>query len=356
MDAAWYVGLMSGTSFDGIDVGLIRTDGEGVVEPGPALTLPHGETRRRRLAAVMGQREAPRDLVEDLTDAHGEAVERLIAEAGISPRDIRAVGFHGQTILHRPAEGLTVQIGDGERLAARLGIDVVEQFRLADVAAGGEGAPLAPVYHVALFGREAAPVAVVNIGGVANVTFSDGVEVIAYDAGPGNARIDDLMQARAGMAYDPEGRHGLAGKADEALVAAVLGQPFFQRRPPRSLDRDDVAVPGLDALSLDDAAATLAAVTADAIATSARFLPAPPRRWIVCGGGRRNGAIMARLAAGVAGEVVAAEAVGADGDGLEAHLFGYLAARSLAGLPLSFPGTTGVPRPTTGGVLRPAPR
>ena len=254
------VGLMSGTSLDGVDAALIRTDGEDAIEPLHALTIPYDPELRKRLRACLGHRRAPGDVVADLTARHADAVRALIAATGVAASDVRAVGFHGQTILHRPADRITVQIGDGQWLADELAIEVVDQFRAADVAAGGEGAPFAPVYHRALLRGGALPAVMVNIGGVSNVTWTDGERLIAFDTGPGNARIDDWMMQRLGRAFDAGGRLGLEGRVDEAKVAAVLKAPFFQRPPPKSLDRDDIVVDGLDGASLADGAATLAAL------------------------------------------------------------------------------------------------
>lgn len=348
----WFVGLMSGTSFDGIDVGLLRTDGVEIVECGATLTVPHPQSRKHSLASIMGRSSAPEWLVDEFTRANAEAVQSLLTETGVPSEAIRAIGFHGQTILHRPKEGVTVQVGDGAKLATLLGIDVVDQFRLADVAAGGEGAPLAPVFHVALLKGFSQPAALVNIGGIANVTWSDGTQIIACDTGPGNARLDDLMRERTGLDYDADGATALSGHVHEEIVAGCLRDPFFARKAPKSLDRDEIQVSGIDGLTTADAAATLTAITAEGIASIVPFLPRSPTTWIISGGGRLNRAILNRLHMRLSGRVLIAEEAGMNGDGMEAHLFAYLAARNLCGLPISFPGTTGVPLPMTGGVLR----
>ena len=346
--AHWYLGMMSGTSFDAIDVALLHTDGTDILEHGPAQAFPLDPVLRRGLAAVMGHASAPSDLADAVTHAHVEAARSVLAA---NPRhDVRAIGFHGQTILHRPRAGLSVQLGDGGALARALGLPVVSQFRRRDMAAGGEGAPIAPIYHHAMLRAGPLPAVQVNIGGVSNVTWSDGNGLIAFDCGPGCARIDDWM-ARAGHAMDVGGAHGLSGTVDEGIMARALSHRFFERPPPKSLDRDELAFAGIEGLGIADGAATLAAITADAIADTARWFPEPPRRWIIGGGGRRNRAIMNRLQARLGPSVVTAEAAGQDGDAVEAHMIAYLAARYFAGLPITFPTTTGVDRACLGGEL-----
>jgi anhydro-N-acetylmuramic acid kinase len=286
----------------------------------------------------------------ELTRLHAEAVEEFCARhRGIA---VDVVGFHGHTILHRPAEGRTWQLGDGPALAARIGIDVVGDFRTADVMAGGEGAPLAPLYHQTLAAPLPKPVAVLNIGGVANVTWigEDG-DILAFDTGPGNAPIDDWVKCHTAAAADFDGRLALAGRASTAHVMRFLALPYFDRPPPKSLDRDDFRETAPNRLSLEDGAATLTEMTAAAVAASRRHFPAPVREWLVCGGGRRNPALMSALGRLLGTSVRPVEAVGWDGDALEAQAFAYLAVRSLKGLPLSLPTTTGVPQPACGGRL-----
>jgi len=280
-----------------------------------------------------------------LTERHAEAVRALGAKADI-------VGFHGQTILHRPAERRTWQIGDGAALARAVGVPVAYDFRSADVAAGGEGAPFAPVFHAALAGPLEKPLAVLNIGGVANVTWigADGA-LLACDTGPGNGPLDDWVRRHTGAAFDRDGALAAAGRADAAVLARLLAHPYFARPMPKSLDRLDfsaaLAASGLASLAAADGAATLAAFTAEAVARAP--LPGRPLRVLVCGGGRKNPAIMAALRARLGVPVDPVEQVGWDGDALEAQCFGFLAVRVRRGLPLSFPGATGVPRPLAGG-------
>ena len=349
------LGLMSGTSLDGIDAALVTTDGRAAVETGPAITVPYEERMRDLIRDCLGGAGPMARVEEELTELHAEAVRRFLAEHPVGPLDI--IGFHGQTILHRPREGRTVQLGDGALLARRTGVDVVCDFRSADVAAGGEGAPLVPVYHAALAASLERPLAVLNLGGVANVTWlGPGVEeMLAFDTGPGNALVDDWVRRHTGEPFDRDGALALAGRADERWVARFLGHPYFARRPPKSLDRDEFQAFVPEHLMPADGAATLVAMTAAGVSAALRHLPLPPRRWLLGGGGRRNPAIAAALRRVLGAPVEPVEAVGWDGDALEAQAFGYLAVRSLLGLPLSFPGTTGVKTPMPGGRLFRAP-
>ncbi len=361
------IGLMSGTSLDGVDAAWLETDGVRIGALGPRLTLPYDDRLRADLRRLLDH--APTLAADDrrvktaaarLTEYHARAVAAIGRPADL-------IGFHGQTILHQPARrgagpggsgpdrlgrGRTWQIGDAAWLAWRTGVRVAWDFRSADVAAGGEGAPLAPVFHAALADALPRPLAVLNIGGVANVTWlgADG-GVLACDTGPGNGPLDDWVARHTGAAFDVEGALARGGVVDQAVLGRLLGDGYFARPAPKSLDRLDfataLAASGIAALSAADGAATLVAFTAGAVA--ATRLPAAPLRWLVGGGGRRNPAIMAalRLVLGVAVDPV--EAVGWDGDALEAQCFGFLAARVAAGLPLSFPGTTGVKRALPGG-------
>ena len=358
------LGLMSGTSLDGVDAALIETDGERVARFGPIGYRPYADGERdllrRALAAATGltDRAARPDVLGDaealVTRAHARTVDDFLAAHGIDRRDLAVVGFHGQTVLHRPEHRLTVQIGDGEALARSIGVPVVFDLRAADVAAGGQGAPLVPVFHRALVETldRPRPVAVLNVGGVANVTYVDGAaELVACDTGPGNALIDDFMAARTGMACDRDGVAAAEGRVDEAWVAAALAHSFFAAPPPKSLDRNAFAHLDASRFSLADGAATLTALTAAAVAAVVPLLPRAPRAWIVAGGGARNPTLLRMLAERLApAKVETAQAVGWSSDAIEAQAFGFLAVRALKGLPLTFPGTTGAPQPMTGGV------
>ena len=354
------VGVMSGTSMDGVDVALVRTDGEKRVETGPAATFPYPADVAQRLRAVVAdvrQAEAPQgDLERAVTDAHVAAVEAFLARFAVPKAGVGLVGLHGQTILHRPKAGVTRQLCDGRRAAETLGLDVVCDFRSADVAAGGEGAPLAPVYHAAMAVGLERPLMILNWGGVGNVTWlgAEG-EIIAFDTGPANALTDDFLLRRRGVAFDAGGALAASGKPDEAVLAGLMRDPYFARPAPKSLDRNHfaAAAAAVEALGDADAAATLAAFTVEATAAALTKIPQAPKRWLVGGGGRLNAFLIRRLAERLGVAVEPVEAIGYDGDAIEAQCFAYLAVRSRRGLPLSFPTTTGVPRPTTGGVFWP---
>ncbi len=363
------VGLMSGTSMDGIDVAMIDTDGERVTGFGPSATYPYrGEEAvlRRAAEAAQGVRdraERPGVLAaaETLVTAlHAAAVEAFIAANAIDRSAIDVVGFHGQTVLHRPERRLTVQLGDGVALAGKIGLPVAYDFRAADVAAGGQGAPLVPVFHRALARSldSPHPIAVLNLGGVANVTFIDGErDPIACDTGPANALIDDFLRQRTGAPRDQDGRMAAAGRVDASAVARVLAHPFFDRRPPKSLDRNDfrdwVAThAGLAHMTTEDGAATLTALTAASVARVVANLPRAPATWIVAGGGAHNPTLLRMLAERLApARVAAATDVRWSIDALEAQAFAFLAVRTLQALPITFPTTTGAPQPIAGGVV-----
>lgn len=357
------IGSISGTSMDGIDVSLVRTDGVDQVEPGPGHTYPYDPALRRQLldllkAPELASREPLTELEQAVTDAHADAMRDFMRAQGLAPAQVHVVGLHGQTIYHRPEQRFTRQLGLGQRVADRLGVQVVNRFRHADVAAGGEGAPFAPLYHRALAATLEQPLMVLNLGGVGNVTYVEGEQVIAFDTGPASALLDDFMLRRRGQAFDEGGALAASGQVDARILATFMDNPFFRRPAPKSLDRNDFHARAnlVDSLSDADGAATLAAFTVESVVAALEHVPGRPRRWLVTGGGRHNATFMARLAERLGVPVAPVEAVGWDGDFIEAQCFAYLAVRSLLGLPLSLPGTTGVPRPMTGGELwRPAP-
>ena len=364
------IGLMSGTSLDGIDVALIETDGERVARFGPFRTVEYAAGDRDVLrqalaeAAKLTDRDARSRVLAKaealVTLRHAEAVEGFLGEQGIDRDAVDLVGFHGQTVFHDPARRLTVQLGDGAALAERLRIPVAWDFRAADVAAGGEGAPLAPVYHRALAetaGLEG-PVAFLNVGGVANVTWigRDG-ELLAFDTGPGNALLDDWVSKHADMPFDRDGRLAARGTPSADILGQFLAHSYFSRTPPKSLDRNSFSASALAGMTASDGAATLVQFTARAVAASLAHSPEPPSAWYVCGGGRRNPEIMRVLAEALAPVPVrAVEALGFDGDAIEAQAFAFLAVRAADRLPLTFPATTGVPQSLTGGRLSRPPK
>ncbi|MCI0734883.1 MAG: anhydro-N-acetylmuramic acid kinase [Beijerinckiaceae bacterium] len=355
---------MSGTSMDGVDVAIIETDGQEFVSLGRTGFFPYGGADRALLrravveAASLNDRHARPGTLETadamVTLRHAEAVEAFLAAESIGRETVDLIGFHGQTVLHRPDRRLTIQIGDGAVLARRLGIEVAFDFRAADVAEGGEGAPLVPVFHRALAAAAGfvEPVVFINIGGVANVSFiAPGEEPIAFDTGPGNAQIDDLVLNRRGLPFDRDGTIAAKGKADAGLVNRLLEHPFFSKAPPKSLDRNDFPGNIVELLATEDAAATLTAFTAASIARAFAHLPARPSRAIVCGGGARNRSLMRELAGQLPCPVVLAEDCGWPGESIEAQAFAYLAVRCQMNLPISFPTTTGVSEPLPGGIV-----
>jgi anhydro-N-acetylmuramic acid kinase len=349
------LGLMSGTSVDGVDVALIETDGERVEAFGATLTVSYPDDVRHTIRAAFGAEQASettRAAERAITDAHIDAVRRWSVEHGTPLASLDIVGFHGQTITHRPEKRFTWQIGDGAALARALGARVVDDLRGADVAAGGQGAPLVPVYHAALVRDLPRPIAVVNVGGVANVTWIGADDsLLAFDTGPGNGPIDDWCARRAGLRFDKDGALAASGRVDRTRLERFGEHRYFSCKPPKSLDRGDFNDSWADGLSVADGAATLTRGTARAIALAARLFPAPVAQWIITGGGARNPTLLAAVAEETRATVVTADSVGWNGDAMEAQAFGFLAVRSLLGLPISFPGTTGAPRPLTGGRL-----
>lgn len=354
------IGLMSGTSMDGIDAALVRTDGASIFESVTHLVQSYDPAFRAALRSVVGVASAHEEIANALTARHADAVITLLANAQISPKDVDIVGFHGHTVMHDPGNALTVQIGDGPQLAQKLGIDVVADFRTADVKNGGQGAPLAPLFHVARAPKER-PVCFLNIGGIANLTWigaaadparADVFEHMqAFDTGPGGALIDDWVNRHTDDAFDQNGRLAAAGQVNETALDRLMDNNYFREAPPKSLDRDAFDISPVAGLTLEDGAATLTAFTVAAIVKAAAFLPNQPRRWLVAGGGRKNSTLMNWLGCSLEADIVPTEAVGIDGDFLEAQAFAYLAVRCMRSLPISGPTTTGVVAPTPGGRL-----
>lgn len=372
MDKIWTaIGLMSGTSMDGIDVALVRSDGKGHVERGASQFFAYDPATRELLEVALETAKEITDrtarpgnlehVEQEITRLHVEAVKGFLQKQELSVEAVDMTGFHGQTVLHRPEIGLTVQLGDGDLLARETGIPVVYDMRANDMKFGGQGAPLVPVYHQALASslseesREKMPAVFVNIGGISNITYigADG-ELIAFDTGPGNALIDQWVQAHAGIPFDQGGMIAAEGQVVQGLVDRYLDDPYFARKVPKSLDRNDFQMPDPSEASLEDGAKSLANLSAAAIFKACEHLPKPPKLWIICGGGRHNPAIMADLKEmgdAMDADVVSAEDAGFDGDAMEAEAFGYLAIRAKLGLALTFPDTTGVKEPVSGGVL-----
>ncbi|MBL0936480.1 MAG: anhydro-N-acetylmuramic acid kinase [Rhizobiaceae bacterium] len=364
MTALRALGLMSGTSMDGIDLAVVTTDGESAVTRGPSMFVAYDAALRRRIEAALGvakaissREERPGDLADlerELTLRHARAVSAFVEAHGA----VHLIGFHGQTVLHRPEQALTVQIGDGALLARETATPVVFDMRAADMVAGGQGAPLVPAYHAALaadlHGADL-PACFVNIGGISNITFvaADGPPV-AFDSGPGNALIDQWVSREGGVPFDQNGMIANEGGVVRGVVERYLDNPFFARSGPKSLDRNDFTLEFASGLELADGARTFAAVSAQAILKAADHMPAQPKSWIICGGGRKNphiGADLRKGAEATGARVLLAEDVGLDGDAMEAEAWAYLAVRSMRRLPLTWPTTTGCRAPAKGGVI-----
>lgn len=366
MQPSWAIGLMTGTVLDGfIDIAMLRTDGDTIAEFGPWELAPYPTDIRPLLRRTF---EAARDwnftgpepeifleAEAALTSAQSEAVNRFVERHGFTARDIAAVGFHGQTVLHQAPQkgrrGNTRQLGDGALMAGLTGIDVVYDFRSADVAAGGQGAPLSAIYHRAMLTKIGAgpETVILNLGGVANISTFDGQDLRAFDTGPANAPVNDWVRARTGAEMDFDGLIAASGQVDEARLTRLLDHPFLTAPFPKSLDRFDFPAAMADGLGLKDGAATLTAFSAAAVGKALDLLPQRITRIVVSGGGRKNPQMMRELARRTGAGIVLAEDVGLRGDAVEAECFAFLAMRALRGLPFSFPLTTGVPAPQSGG-------
>ena len=354
------IGLMSGTSMDGIDAALIKTDGKDFIEFGPSLTVPYEDAFKDSLRRVLGPlgRAAPGvvEVERNLTLLHADAVRSLLARAELGAADIDIVGFHGHTIHHDPKNAITVQLGEGAMLADWLGIPVACDFRSRDVAQGGQGAPLVPVFHAALVRAHpevTRPAAVLNIGGVANVTWVGEAQddLVAFDTGPGNAPLNDWLRNHSGEDMDRGGALAAQGNVDAAVLARLLDEDYFDRAPPKSLDRQDFAKADCSGLDPADGAATLSAFIAHAVGRAQPFFPRPAKTWLVTGGGRLNPVLMANLRDVLDVDVRSTDGLGWDGDALEAQAFAYLAVRAERWLPITFPTTTGAPEPLSGGFV-----
>lgn len=361
------IGLMSGTSMDGIDVALLKTDGLKKVERGAMAFFSYDVSTQNLIKQALDDAKAltQRDQrpgclkkAEDtITRLHSEAVKEFLSSQNLNASDIDLIGFHGQTVLHRPDQALTVQLGNGRVLAKESGIDTIHDMRANDMQFGGQGAPLIPVYHQALseglneeFKRQS-PIVFVNIGGISNITYV-GDELVAFDTGPGNALIDQWVQSQAGIPYDHGGMIAAEGKLNQPMIEAYLSNGYFDKSLPKSLDRNDFLPPAPSQANVEDGARTLAHISAAAILKAVDHLPNPPGLWIIAGGGRHNPYIMQdleKLALEQNAKVISAEEASLDGDAMEAECWAYLAVRSATGLPLTYPGTTGCSRPVSGG-------
>lgn len=361
------IGLMSGTSLDGIDVALLRSDGDRDLERGPFLSVPYDDAFRERLKhalrdarAIKKRDDRPNglgDLERELTERHADAINEFIAQHNLRMSDIDLIGFHGQTVLHKPDEAFTVQLGDGKLLSQKTGVPVVYDMRANDMANGGQGAPLAPAYHRALVANMASAadgVAIVNIGGISNISaVMPNGELYAFDCGTGNLLIDQWVEAHTDQKYDEGGKIGLQGKVIPDIAAEYIHNIQKLISDGRSLDRLDFPILDKTRASLEDGARTLAYITAQLIANSVGRLPTKPKLWVLCGGGRLNNAIILELESALSTDcnVIRAEDAHISGDAVEAEAWAYLAIRSVKGLPLSYPSTTGAESAVSGGVL-----
>lgn len=355
------IGLMSGSSLEGITASAVITDGIDIYEELRAVNVPYDDDIRERLQKLQGHRPQESEemqaefeaLDKDVTQAHAEVAEDIMDFIGGKP-DV--VGFHGHTVLHLPQEGFTYQLGSGQMLADRLQTRVVNRFGNADMAAGGQGAPLTPSFYAALVNECEKPVAVLNIGGISEITWlGNNGEMLAFDIGPGNAPVNDWVGRHGGMHMDYNGKLAITGQIHHKVLNNLLRHKFFAKVPPKSIDRDIFKdkLEHLEGLSLEDGAATATAFIAEAVAYSmALYLPQMPRRLIVCGGGAKNPTLVRFIRQRLAGvEVKTAAEIGCRADTLEAQAIAYLAARRLYHLPITFPATTGVSGPTVGGEL-----
>ena len=356
------VGMMSGTSMDGIDIAMLKTDGFSHVDFGPADTAPYPDSLRAELIDFLrdpsrAQHDPLAALEAKVTASFSTSLLGFLKRHHLQPRDIDLIGLHGQTVYHNPAQRFTRQLGDGSQMAQQTGIAVVDQFRLHDVAQGGQGAPLVPLYHQALASALPKPLVILNWGGVGNVTYLDEDTILAFDTGPASALCDDWVRTHFNLPYDEDGRLAQQGRIDTSVLQNLLSHAFFAMTPPKSLDRNafHAHVNTLMTLNALDGLATLTAFTIHATAKALEHMPKKPLRWLVAGGGRHNQSFMQGLATLLKTSVEPVERVGWRGDSLEAECFAFLAQRSRLGLPLSLPSTTGVPAPSSGGRFWPAP-
>ncbi len=387
------IGLMSGTSLDGVDIAWINTDGENIIKPLSFKTYPYSPEERGAIRRAFGRKSAYiysrnckgchtdsaniesvgnaigekrnndakyLDIVKTaekiVTDRHIKSLADFLTENKIAVSSLDVIGFHGQTIFHSPEDKFTCQIGDSQKLANKIGVDVIADMRKADIDAGGQGAPLLPLYHRAITSKLDKPVAILNIGGVANMTWvGDNGAIMAFDCGAGNALMDDFIKQRTGDNFDAGGKIAARGKVDYGIIENIINDDFFSKGAPKSIDRDYWNIDCVSDLSLEDGLATLMEITVAGIKQSLKILPSYPRAIYVSGGGRLNTHLMDKLKADIGKEfainIEPIDKLGWNGDALEAQGFAYLAVRSVLSLPLTEPSTTGVCKPLTGGTL-----
>lgn len=343
------IGMMSGTSLDAVDIALIETDGNQYINPIAASSFPYLPQEREIVKSCFGKKQASVQAINIITNAHIKALRNFGHDADI-------IGFHGQTIFHDPQNQITVQIGDAQKIANTLKTDVIADMRQNDIQNGGQGAPLLPLYHRArsISCKLPLPAAIINIGGVSNITWVGGKndnQILAFDCGPGNALLDDFILSRTNKPFDKDGAIAATGAPDQSMINTWLNAPYFHEKPPKSLDRDAWNTETINALSTSNGAATLLQFTAQSILRGLKQCPAMPRQIYITGGGRLNQFLMQEIQRQSNIKTQSVEALGWDGDALEAEGFAYLAVRSKIGLPLTLTQTTGVKAPLTGGKL-----
>lgn len=356
------IGLMSGTSLDGVDAALLLTDGKKVLRRGNFISLNYPETFRAKLRQGLTIAKKARkkqrnkffnDLEFELTEYHARAVFSCLKANILQSKDVDLLGFHGQTMVHVPKRGFSWQLGDGQYLARLTNIDAVTDFRANDLRHGGQGAPFVPLYHRTLFEEFLfkQPIAVVNIGGVSNVTWLWKDRILAFDCGPGNALCDDWILTKTGLPFDEGGKIARRGQFEANILRKWLTHSYFNTLPPKSLDRDTYSINKIKKLTTEDGAATLSRFTVEAIVKAQDYFPEKTQLWIITGGGRHNLFLLNSLRKCLKAKVFPIETYGFNGDAIEAEAFAFLAVRSIKNLPLSMPSTTGVRRPISGGRL-----
>ncbi len=346
------IGLMSGTAMDGIDGALIETDGYDYIQRLGFSSCDHDDDLRTQLRAQLNKHNFDTDVERKFTLAQLPIIQQLLDQCSLSFNDIDAIGFHGQTTHHDPDNGITVQMGDGQLLANETGADVVYDFRTNDMKNGGQGAPLIPVYHRALLqnANVELPIAILNLGGVGNVTWVSNDEMVAFDTGPANAMIDDWVGQHTSQKFDKGGEIASRGMADENVLKQFVSLPYFDKSYPKSLDRNDFQNILVEDLPVEDGAATLTEMTVQSVAKGIDLCPSKPNAIYVTGGGRHNDYMMKRFADVMELPIHSVDDLGWNGDAMEAEGFAYMAVRSLLNEPISFPKTTGCAQAVTGGV------
>ncbi len=350
------LGLMSGTSMDGIDIALIKSDGQKINDRGANKYYPYSPKIKNSLVKLINNKTNSlleiKEIELEITKKHIAAVKDFLTKNKIDKNNIDIIGFNGQTILHNPRKGITWQIGNAQMLASGTGIDVVADFRTKDLVFGGQGAPLVPIYHLALFADYKKPVLVLNIGGVSNITYIENNQeenLIAFDVCFGNAPLNDLVKKKTDKDFDKNGLLASKGKVNQDFTKAILALNYFKKQPPKSLDRNqfDEVIKKFSKLKMEDILASLVFIIGQSVTNSLKFLPKKPLEILVCGGGRKNLEIMKSIenttqikTTNIDNLKIGNNSI--NGDFIEAEAFGFLAIRNLLNLPISYPKTTGI--------------